>query len=294
MAAQFDDDYYDQEEDDIGALVNGKANFDENEHYNLLEDEEGNVLYNEDDDMEVPVDDNDYDAAAPTSDNVQQQVSQMMDEYYALDYEDIVAGIPCRFKYRQVEKEDYGLDIEDILLADDSELNRYVSLKKIAPYDFRQKEAKDLSKKRKRLRAALRERLEQEQAEGNDKNKGNKLSESVPIATVSNGEDEQGEGKKRKRRKRKHREDDREEVDANSADAEGPVAVDHTEPASEHLEEATEDQADVAVDEPLNQGTSHQKKKKHRTHSKKKKPTPGQRDQKKDADPKKQRLALYK
>ena len=58
----------------------------------------------------------------------------MMDELYQLDYEDIVAGMPTRVKYRQVEKEDFGLTAEEILLADDSELNQFVSLKKIAAY----------------------------------------------------------------------------------------------------------------------------------------------------------------
>ena len=86
------------------------------------------------------------------------------EELYELDYEDLVAGIPTRFKYKQVNPEGFGLSAEDILLADDDDLNKYVSLKKIATY----REALDvnagkLDKKRKRLRVLLRERREQAQ-----------------------------------------------------------------------------------------------------------------------------------
>lgn len=65
---------------------------------------------------------------------------KMKDELYKLDYEDIVAGMPTRFKYRSVPKNNYGLSTEEILFAKDTTLKNFVSLKKMAPYreDVRQ------------------------------------------------------------------------------------------------------------------------------------------------------------
>ena len=61
-------------------------------------------------------------------------VQDLIKELEALDYEDFVAGVPCRFKYRQVKPRDYGLTVDEILEWEDQKLNKLVSLKKIAPY----------------------------------------------------------------------------------------------------------------------------------------------------------------
>ena len=61
-------------------------------------------------------------------------VQDLWQELEALDYEDVVAGVNCKFKYRQVKAEDYGLTEEEIIDWDDKKLNKLVSLKKIAPY----------------------------------------------------------------------------------------------------------------------------------------------------------------
>lgn len=61
-------------------------------------------------------------------------VQDLWKELEALDYEDMVAGIPCRFKYRDVRARDYGLTVNEILEWEDKKLNKLVSMKKLAPY----------------------------------------------------------------------------------------------------------------------------------------------------------------
>jgi len=57
------------------------------------------------------------------------------DDVLVLGFEDVIAdGLKTRFKYTQVPPQDYGLEDEELLLADDADLNAYISLKKIAPY----------------------------------------------------------------------------------------------------------------------------------------------------------------
>jgi len=61
-------------------------------------------------------------------------LDQYMEELYELEFNDMVAGMPTRFKYTTTAKSSYGLTPTEILLADDKDPNEYVGLKKLAPY----------------------------------------------------------------------------------------------------------------------------------------------------------------
>ena len=63
-------------------------------------------------------------------------VQQYMDEYYALDYEDLIGGeIPTRFKYMSVPASGFGMTDEELLNADESTLRKRVPLKYVKrPY----------------------------------------------------------------------------------------------------------------------------------------------------------------
>jgi protein KRI1 len=183
--------------------------------------------------------------------------AKMEDELYKLDYEDIVAGMPTRFKYRQVEANDYGLSAEEILFAKDATLKQFVSLKKMAPYR-EEGEYNANGRKRRRFRETLKLEIEEElEASGKQEPAEIVVNENEP-------EEEEATSKKRKRRRsKKNKSDEKEEKSTEIAVAEEKVCTD--------VEKAKE----PAVDDTANEGTkSEELKQKKRRRQKKKKAPP--------------------
>lgn len=85
----------------------------------------------------------------------EKRADDLLEKYFSLNFEDLIAGeIPCRFKYRQVKPKTYGLDVDTILSLPDSELNRRVSLKKLAPYRHFNKNAKKRAARREKRKVS--------------------------------------------------------------------------------------------------------------------------------------------
>ncbi|KAI6180734.1 Protein KRI1-like protein [Aphelenchoides besseyi] len=71
----------------------------------------------------------------PEFDPNQKSLQEYLNEYYALDYEDIIAdNLRTKFRYRQVEPNAFGLSTDEILALDDAQLNAWVSVKKVTAY----------------------------------------------------------------------------------------------------------------------------------------------------------------
>lgn len=81
---------------------------------------------------------------------------------------------PTKFKYREVSPESFGLSTREILLADDQDLNKFISIKKFAPYRPKELALKDKRKltKKKQLQQWRREVFKSKEGPGRQANEG--------------------------------------------------------------------------------------------------------------------------
>ena len=112
-----------------------------------------------------------------TMDKEKERLQKYTDEYFQLDYEDLIQDLPVRFKYAQVEPNDYSLKLEEILQAEDEQLNELISLKKLAPFRNPKVKERDEAKWKKvaksklwEFRAKIRREKKNKEDQANDEN----------------------------------------------------------------------------------------------------------------------------
>ncbi|KZV61949.1 Krr1-domain-containing protein [Peniophora sp. CONT] len=135
-------------------------------------------------------------------------LDKYMEDVYGMEFNDVVGGLPTRFKYATVAPTTYGLSPVDILMADDRDLNEFMGLKKYAPY-----------------------RREKTQWDPNRPHKLKKLHEKLGAKgvyeKVGTGEgrakDGEGEGREKKRMGKKERLKARAAAEADAGEGEGEM-----------------------------------------------------------------------
>jgi protein KRI1 len=212
MKETYGDDFYEQPEEEWKSDADVKkalqaAAIDEDEKQIaaavLGDDEDDEYEYGEESEDEYGVEDEEEEEAflqdkknrSTEETQIEKKFkAKMLDELYKLDYEDIVAGIPTRFKYRQVEPNNYGLSTQEILMARDSTLQQVVSLKQMAPY--REGEYTVNSKKRRRFRETIQHEVVEQDVQVDD-GRGEAQTQGSRL------EDETTDPAKKKRRRQK-------------------------------------------------------------------------------------------
>jgi protein KRI1 len=231
-----------QDDVDGGLYDNYEEDHEEEEDYDEAQGDDGDGMEEDDADEEFLGGDEEQDT------ELEKKIkAKMQDELYKLDYEDVIAGMPTRFKYRQVERNSYGLTTEEILFARDTTLKQFVSLKKMAPYS-EESEYNVNSKKRRRFREMLKQEMLEEETAANPPREDSAVNEEE-------GEADNNEPKKKRRRLKKGRKNDKD--DSNSNDQKNEIFEIKKENSAESAEAA-----EAVIVEGDEEGNSKRRRKK--------------------------------
>ena len=133
----------------------------------------------------------------------------LLDDYYQLDFEDLIGDTPTRFKYGRGEAIDFGLTAEEMLLLDDKDLKQIIPMSVVtAPHKYlAPAKLKAIRKKARKLLEEMGLRPREGEEEGEQKRRRHEEG-------GGGWEEEDEEGKrKRKRSKGKELGGEREEAE---------------------------------------------------------------------------------
>ena len=145
---------------------------------------------------------------------VDKTYQEYLDEYYEIGHSDMVAGMPCRFKYQQTGANDFGLTIDEVFQGDRATLNSWCSIKKVVQQRNDYEEDKMLKKYAKKSRygkskhfAHLQRKIKnadkEAAAEGDGKKKKKKKTKTPKAAEAPETSAAVGESEKKKKKKKK-------------------------------------------------------------------------------------------
>ncbi|TKR60990.1 hypothetical protein L596_028163 [Steinernema carpocapsae] len=203
----------------------------------------------------------------PLFDPKEKTFEEYFNEYYSLDYEDILGDTRTKFHYRPVPANSFGLTVDEILTTEDKRLNAWVSLRKATQYRTEQEESFDQrAYERKAQNAEKKHKILSDLPQKPKANVGPQ-QEDKPAKTGPNeepaqeqeteaGDVEEKTGKKRRRRnKNKNAE---QEGDTEAKDVE---AKEELEEVKEEAKEALKKAKDAA-----SQKSARTRKRKHKSH----------------------------
>ncbi|XP_010466786.1 PREDICTED: protein KRI1 homolog [Camelina sativa] len=239
MKAAFDDDYYGAEDSDLNSDEDDdgeKPDFDKEDDllglpkdWDVIQGGDGFVaarekvlkqkekVIDDDEEEEVEVEEEEEVAEEKEADGkrkrkqntslVQRAKEALMEEYYKLDYEDTIGDLKTRFKYAKVQPNSYQLGTEEILTLDDTDLNQYVPLKKMAPYVEKDWEVNKHKVKEQKLKIQQLWEGKHNEKRSSKKRKKNEVAETKQTAETKPTQkvDEEGEAETKLSRKAKRR-----------------------------------------------------------------------------------------